>query len=157
MAQQEPDRSAAAQEEDVLEREIRIAARPETVFAFFTDPANETRWRGSHVREFSPEGPTAPGTRIRQVVAGPMGRGIDADIEITRVEPDVRYGFRGVAGPIRPVGEYTFRPVDDGTEVTFTLDVPVSGVKKVVMGGAVRKALDSEVAALDTAKEILES
>jgi uncharacterized protein YndB with AHSA1/START domain len=31
---------------EILEREIRIAARPETVFAFFTDPAKMIRWKG---------------------------------------------------------------------------------------------------------------
>ena len=31
---------------DTLEREIRIAARPEIVFAFFTDPARMIRWKG---------------------------------------------------------------------------------------------------------------
>ena len=31
---------------EVLEREIRIAARPETVFAFFTDPVKLIRWKG---------------------------------------------------------------------------------------------------------------
>ena len=34
------------QQSDVLERELRIAARPETVFAFFTDPAKMIRWMG---------------------------------------------------------------------------------------------------------------
>ena len=29
-----------------IEREIRIAARPETVFAFFTDPDKMKRWKG---------------------------------------------------------------------------------------------------------------
>lgn len=31
---------------DVIEREIHIAARPETIFAFFTDPAKMVRWLG---------------------------------------------------------------------------------------------------------------
>lgn len=33
-------------ETDVVVREIRIAARPETVFSFFTDPAKMARWKG---------------------------------------------------------------------------------------------------------------
>jgi uncharacterized protein YndB with AHSA1/START domain len=49
MAPQERNRAAAAQNEDVLERELRIAARPETVFAFFTDPARMLRWMGKDV------------------------------------------------------------------------------------------------------------
>lgn len=31
---------------EVLEREVRIAARPETVFSFFTDPVKFIRWKG---------------------------------------------------------------------------------------------------------------
>ena len=34
------------QQSDVLEREILIAARPETVFEFFVDPAKMARWMG---------------------------------------------------------------------------------------------------------------
>jgi uncharacterized protein YndB with AHSA1/START domain len=35
--------------EGVVEREVRIAARPETVFAYWTDPARMARWMGRHV------------------------------------------------------------------------------------------------------------
>jgi uncharacterized protein YndB with AHSA1/START domain len=31
---------------DVLVRQVRIAARPETIFPFFIDPAHMTRWKG---------------------------------------------------------------------------------------------------------------
>ncbi len=34
---------------DILEREIRIAAQPETIFAFFTDPAKMMQWIGREV------------------------------------------------------------------------------------------------------------
>jgi len=37
------------QQNDVLERELHIAARPETVFAFFVDPAKMMRWMGKDV------------------------------------------------------------------------------------------------------------
>lgn len=33
-------------DEHVIVREVRIAAPPETVFRFFTDPARLTRWKG---------------------------------------------------------------------------------------------------------------
>jgi uncharacterized protein YndB with AHSA1/START domain len=34
----------------VIEREIRIAARPETVFTFWTDPTKMARWMGRNIR-----------------------------------------------------------------------------------------------------------
>jgi carbon monoxide dehydrogenase subunit G len=139
------------------QRSVRIARPVEEVFAFFTDPANETRWRGSQVKEFTATGPVAVGTRIHQVVAGPMGRGIDADIEVTDLEPNASYAFRGVAGPVRPEGEYRFHPEGAETEVTFTLDAPLSGIKKLLMQSNVQKAMEAEMGALDTAKALLET
>jgi uncharacterized protein YndB with AHSA1/START domain len=37
------------QPSDVLERDVHIAARPETVFAFFVDPEKMMRWMGRTV------------------------------------------------------------------------------------------------------------
>jgi uncharacterized protein YndB with AHSA1/START domain len=34
-------------ETSVIEHELRVAARPETVFAFFTDPAKMVQWMGA--------------------------------------------------------------------------------------------------------------
>ena len=36
--------------EGVIDREIRIRARPETVFSFWTDPTKMARWMGRDVR-----------------------------------------------------------------------------------------------------------
>ena len=38
--------SPESNEGQPLEKEVRIEARPETVFPFFTDPAKMTRWKG---------------------------------------------------------------------------------------------------------------
>ena len=44
------DRATAAAETRVIEREMRIEARPETVFGFWTDPAKMARWMGREIR-----------------------------------------------------------------------------------------------------------
>ena len=49
MAQREHNTIATALQDDVLEREIRVVARPETVFAFFIDPAKMMLWMGKDV------------------------------------------------------------------------------------------------------------
>ena len=36
-------------------------------------------------------------------------------MQVTEYEPDVRVAFRGVAGPLRPDGSYTFAPAEGGT------------------------------------------
>lgn len=135
-----------------------MIARPiGEVFAFFTDPANDPKWR-SHVKSISADQPSAVGVRIHQVVTGPGGRGIPADIEITGYEPDTRYAFDVVAGPVRPRGELTFAPAaNGGTEVTMSLRADLDGVKRVLMGRSVQKAMDGEVGGLERAKQLLES
>jgi hypothetical protein len=60
-------------------------------------------------------------------------------------------------GPVRPKGEYTFRGTAAGTEVTFTLDAELTGIKKLLMDRAVQKSVDAEMAALDQAKSVLET
>ena len=127
------------------------------VFAFFTDHANDPKWR-DHVKEISAETPRRVGGRIHQVIAGPGGRGIPADIEITEYVQDSVYAFSVVAGPVRPQGRFAFEKVDDGsTEVTMTLSATLGGLKKLFMGGPVQKSMNGEVGNLDKAKQLLES
>jgi hypothetical protein len=126
------------------------------VFAFITDPNNDHEWR-SGVKEIRRESGEGLGARYYQRLAGPGGRAIPADFQVTGWDPDRQFAFQVVAGPLRPRGEYTFRPVDGGTELSFSLDAPLSGVKKLLMGRPVQKAISAEMANLDNAKRVLES
>lgn len=138
------------------QRTIRIDRPADAVFAFLTDPANDPTWR-SGLREMRAEGPPGVGRRIHQVVAGPGGRGINADIEVTTYDPPSRYAFRTVSGPVRPEGEYRLAAAGDATDLTFALTAEVGGWKKLLMGGTVQKSMDAEMAALDRAKATLEA
>ena len=136
-------------------RTIVIDRGPDQVFAFFADPANDQKWR-PHVKEIAAEGPAGVGSRIHQVVDGPGGRGIAADIEVTAYEPPRRYAFQVVAGPARPRGEFQFAPSGNGTEVRFSLAAELGGFKKLLLSRPVQNSMDGEMAALDTAKGIIE-
>jgi uncharacterized membrane protein len=126
------------------------------VFGFFTDPSNDRKWR-THVKEVAAEGPMAVGSRVHQVVEGPGGRGIPADIQVTSFEPPERYAFRVVAGPVRPVGAFEFEAQEGSTRVSFSLSADLTGLKKLVMSRPVQRSMDSEMAALDRAKTAIES
>jgi uncharacterized protein YndB with AHSA1/START domain len=137
------------------QRTIVIASPPDKVFAFFTDPRNDQRWR-SHLKEVAVEGTIREGSKVHQVVAGPGGRGIPSDLEVTAYEPSSRYAFKVIAGPARPVGEFRFAPVEAGTEVSFSLSAELTGIKRLLMSKPVQQAMDGEMASLDKAKALIE-
>jgi uncharacterized protein YndB with AHSA1/START domain len=139
------------------QRTIVIDRPPDEVFSFFSDPSQDREWR-PHVKEIAAEGPgpAAVGSRIHQVVDGPGGRGIAADIEVTAFERPSRYAFKVVAGPARPVGEFRFTPEGTGTSVSFSLRADLGWLKSLVMGRPVQASMDGEMRALDTAKQLLE-
>ncbi|HEX3297616.1 MAG TPA: SRPBCC family protein [Nocardioides sp.] len=138
------------------QRSVVINRPPGEVFDFFTNPINESRWR-THLKEVSASGPVGVGSRVHQVVKGPGGRGIPADIEVTVYQPPERYAFRVVAGPVRPTGEYRFAGVGDTTTVSLSLEAQMSGLKKLLMSRAVQKSMDGEMRALSRAKALLEN
>jgi uncharacterized membrane protein len=138
------------------QRSIVIARSLPAVFAFFADAENDPQWRPA-VREIKREGQLGVGSRYHQQVAGPGGRAVPADIEVTAYEPESRVAFQVVAGPVRPRGEYQFTEVEGATKVTFTLAAELGGVKKLLMGRLVQKSMDTEMANLDRARQILET
>jgi uncharacterized membrane protein len=138
------------------QRTIVINRPVAEVFAFFADAENDPTWRPA-VKEIKREGPLGAGARYRQRVAGPGGRAVSADIEVTVYEPESRVAFQVVTGPVRPTGEYRFLATDGGTQVTFALDCQLGGVKKLLMSKPVQKSMDGEMANLDKAKALLES
>jgi uncharacterized protein YndB with AHSA1/START domain len=137
------------------QRTVVIDRSPQEVFTFFADPGNDQKWR-PHVKEIAAEGPPQVGSTIHQVVAGPAGRGIPADIVVTAYEPPSRYSFEVTAGPARPVGDFSFTPQGNGTLATFSLHAKLRGLKKLLMERAVQKSMDGEMAALDKAKALIE-
>ncbi|MBI4901155.1 MAG: SRPBCC family protein [Actinobacteria bacterium] len=135
---------------------ILIDRPVDTVFAFFGDAENDPRWRPGVV-SIARHGDPGVGATYSQQVAGPMGRPVAADIEVTAYEPGRRVAFVGTAGPVRPRGEYVFEPAGDGTKVTFSLSAELSAAKAILMASMVQKTMDAEVSALPRAKDALEA
>ncbi|MDQ6683039.1 MAG: SRPBCC family protein [Chloroflexota bacterium] len=134
---------------------VTIQRPVDAVFAFVADGENCPQWRPGvvDIRRVAGDG---VGTRYAQGVKGPMGRRISADYEITVFEPNQRLEFQTVTGPARPHGRYDFEAVEGGTRLTFSLDAQLSGLRKLLMGAAVQRTMDSEVRTLDNLKAILE-
>jgi uncharacterized membrane protein len=133
-----------------------VIDRPRSeVFAFVADHENDPKWRPGvlDIKRASGEG---QGAVYTQGVAGPMGKRVDADFEITAYQPDTVIAFRTLAGPVRPEGSYRFDDADGATRVTFSLNANLRGVQKL-MAPMVGKSMRNQVAALSDLKRVLES
>jgi uncharacterized protein YndB with AHSA1/START domain len=104
-------------DQHVVAQEVRIAARPERVFAYFVDPAKQALWMGVSA-ELDPR----PGGLYRVAVTpGDIARG-----EFVEVVPHSRvvftFGWEGDGAPLAPGSstvEVTLVPDGDGTIVRF--------------------------------------
>jgi uncharacterized protein YndB with AHSA1/START domain len=104
-----------------LQRELAIAARPETVWEYLVDPEKQMRWMGIAV-ELDPR----PGGVMRcEVIPGNVALG-----EVVEIDPPRRlvytWGWEQASGPgsIVPPGSSTvvfeLEPDGDGTLLRFT-------------------------------------
>jgi uncharacterized protein YndB with AHSA1/START domain len=136
-------------------RSITISRSPDEVFAYVADGTTASSWRPGvlDVALVSGEG---LGASYRQGVRGPGGRRVAADYEITAFEPGHHLAFRATAGPVRPVGEYRFEAIPEGTRLTFSLACELGFPQRLLMGGAVQRSMDAEVGSLERLKAVLE-
>lgn len=140
-----------------IHRTIVINRPVDEVFAYFSDVTNDPEWR-SHVKEISAHGPLSKGAHVHQkLAAGPFGAAVKADMDVVAYDAPKALAFQVTTGPLKPRIEFSFVPINGGTEVSFSIDAPLTGFKKTVMGKMVEKSMAGEAAALDNAKRILET
>jgi uncharacterized protein YndB with AHSA1/START domain len=110
-----------------IKHSVEIARSPEDAFAYITDPSRFTEWQDAVVSAHPEgEGPPAVGSRLR--LTRRTGRREQTfTTELTEYDPPRRYAFRGVDGPIRPVGKGTIEPAGDGTRSRFTFEIDFEG------------------------------
>jgi len=136
---------------------MEIARSPEDVFAYVDDLSRHGEWQEAIVStQVETEGPTRVGTRatdIRRVPGGPR----PVTYEITEHDPPRRSSFRGVNGPVRPVGTITVEPAGTGSRLTVELDLQGQGIGKLVAPFARRQARQQVPKDQARLKERLES
>ena len=97
----------------VIDREIRIRARPETVFSFWTDPVRMARWMGRDIRLDA-----RPGGELRIDYNGSdVARGAFVEIDPPR-RLVLTWGWEAADDPTPPGAstvEVDFVPDDGGT------------------------------------------
>jgi uncharacterized protein YndB with AHSA1/START domain len=138
------------------ERTVTINRPARDVFDYLADGTHNRDWRDGVVEIRRITSTDGKGAAYRQVLAGPGGRRIDGDYEVTVFEPPRRLEFVVTAGPARPAGvfELTETP-GDGTRVRFALDLQPTGLMRI-MTPVIARQMRSEVARLNTLKKLLE-
>jgi uncharacterized membrane protein len=121
---------------------VEIDRSPEDVFAYLDDLARHGEWQDQIVSvKVDGDGPTKVGTRATEVRR--MGkREMTMTYEITEREPPRMFAFRGLDGPVRPVGRGTVEPLDDGkrSRVTLEFDFEAHGIGKLLRPIALSQA-----------------
>ena len=115
-----------------FEETVTIQRPVEEVFAFMSNAENDAKWR-TNVKEIekTKEGQNGVGTEYRQVVKGPMGKGLDADLRYTEFRPNERVAFETIAGSVRPSAVIEFKSLSpESCQVHMHMTwVPEGGAK----------------------------
>jgi uncharacterized protein YndB with AHSA1/START domain len=138
------------------EHTVTINRPAPEVFDYLADGTNNRDWRNGVIQIERVTAIEGKGAAYRQVLAGPGGRNIDGDYEVTVFERPSRLEFLVTAGPARPTGAFELTETSSrGTRVRFALDLHPAGLMKL-MTPMIARQMRSEVAQLDTLKAILE-
>ena len=139
---------------------VEISRSPEDVFAYLTDLSRFTEWQ-EQVVSARPldDGPMKVGSKAS--LTRRMGKREQTfTTELTEWNPPGSYAFRGIDGPVRPIGKGTLEPVGDGqrTRFTFSIDFEGHGIGKLLVPLVVKRQAKSEIVKSHAAlKEQLES
>ncbi|MDQ6778022.1 MAG: SRPBCC family protein [Actinomycetota bacterium] len=117
----------------MIAHNIEIDRRPEDVFEYLDQVERHGEWQRQIVTtKVQTDGPVGVGTRVREI-RRIGGRELDASYEITEHDPPRKTSFRGVVGPVRPVGTVTVEPIGDGSKarVSIQFDLVGHGIGKL--------------------------
>jgi uncharacterized membrane protein len=121
---------------------IDIARSPADVFAYLDQLDRHGEWQEQIVAvRVDTEGPTRVGSRATETRKVPGGNR-ELTYEVTEHEPPRRVAFRGINGPVRPVGTVSVEPLGDGSSsrVRLEFDLVGKGAGKLVAPVARREA-----------------
>ena len=115
-----------------IEQTFVVAATPEAVFDFMTQPANLARWQTSKTRvEPLSEGQPRQGYRVREWTKQPGGREFEQVVEFTEFERPNRLHVHIVEGPYPVDGAWELSATDLGTKVHFTAEGTFPGLLRL--------------------------
>jgi len=138
------------------ENTVTVNRPQKDVFDYLAEGTHNREWRAGVLEIERTSAAEGKGATYRQVLAGPGGRRIDGDYQVTMFDPPRRLEFHVTAGPARPTGVFELSEnADQSTRVRFSLDLNPAGLMKL-MTPMIARQMQREVAQLDNLKTILE-
>jgi hypothetical protein len=134
-----------------------MICRPVTqVFDFVSTPENDPQWQyGTLASARLSEGVSTIGTLFRSI-GHLMGRRVQSTFEVTEYEPNRKYGFKSLSGPLQSYTSYIFE-IDRGcTQIDISTQVNVVNLLQLneeVLEKRMKKQLKENLAML---KDLLE-
>ncbi len=126
---------------------VEIARTPDDVFAYLTDISRFTEWQDAVVSAKPlDDGPMKAGSKA--TMTRRMGKREQTfTTELTDWNPPRSYAFRGIDGPVRPIGKGTLEPIGDGqrTRFTFSIDFEGHGIGKLLVPLVVKRQAKKEI------------
>ena len=135
-----------------------VICKPVTqIFDFVSTPENDSQWQyGTLAANKLSMDVVALGTFFRSV-GHLMGQRVISTFEVTEYEPNRKYGFRSISGPLNSHTSYTFEMEGGGTKVNISAQLNVTNsfqLNEIILEKKMRKQLKENLALL---KEILET
>lgn len=126
---------------------IEINRPPEAVFTYIDQLDRHGEWQSTIVRsKLDTPGPVGVGSRATDTRKVPGGRTQDVTYEITAHDPPRRAAFRGLNGPVRPIGSVTIEPAGEGrSKLTLELDLQGHGLLGMIFAPLARSQARKEV------------
>ena len=127
------------------------------VFDFISTPENDFQWQyGTLTSTRLSNGLIGLGANF-QSVSHFMEHRIQSTFEVTEYEPNRKYGFRSISGPLQSFTTYTFEIIKSCTQVTLSLQanaINLIGLNESVLEKKLKRQLKENLALL---KNILET
>ena len=127
------------------------------VFDFISMPENDFQWQyGTLASAQTSEGAARLGTAFHSV-GHLLGHRAQSTYEVTEYEPNKKYGFKSLTGPLQSFTSYTFNMAKGYTQVDMSLQanaVNLLDVNENILAKKMKKQIKENLAML---KNILEA
>ncbi len=139
-----------------VKHSILINRPIEQVYAFVSDPHNDTQWQTGIVEAtVVGDGPIAVGTQVRGARTF-MGKKLEALLEIISLQPNHTVSLKSIKAPFPFTTTYTFASEGGATRVNAALDMEATGFFKLAEGmlsSSANKEMEQSLATLKSKLE----